>query len=77
MYKYKGGKKEFNDLGMTLEQEWNFYENIKRTISNEKMSDDTFIYEFSSDKKEAERNYIKKNYEIEWEDEWMVKIINL
>ena len=66
-------------IKMTLEQEWNFYENIKRIISNEKMSDGTFIYEFSSDKKAAaaERKYITEKYEIEWENESMIKIINL
>ena len=66
-------------IRMTLEQEWNFYENIKRTISNEKMEDGTFIYEFSPDKKEAaaERKYITKNFVTAWEEEGIVKIINL
>ena len=59
--------------------DYNFYEEIKRTIRNEKMEDNTFIYTLSSDEEERaeERSFIIKNYEIEWEKQDTIKIINI
>ena len=58
---------------------YNFYEEIKRVVRSEKMEDGTFIYTLSNNKEEAkeERDFIIKNYEIEWEKDDMIKIKNI